>query len=90
MVSKSRTSSDIGKAGNGLADSWVSLGEAVGEGISPRFGVAELRMLWSSTPDLRIGLLAIAGVVWRVAKVQCAMCVLGYWSTQCDALLIAK
>ena len=35
MVSKSRTSSEIGKVGNEVANGCVSADEAVGEGISP-------------------------------------------------------
>ena len=37
------------------------------------------RVLWSSVPALRRLSLAMAGVVWRVAKVQLAMGALRYW-----------
>jgi hypothetical protein len=71
-VSKSSTSSDIGKVAKEVVD--VD-GEAVREGTSSRAD-GEGQLFWSSLPVSRGFSLAIAASVRQAAKVQCAMCVL--------------
>ena len=71
-MSKSSTSSDIGKVAKEAVD--VD-GEAVREGTSSRAD-GEERLFWSSLPVSRGSSLAITAIVRQAAKAKCAMCVL--------------